>query len=324
MTDDIVVRPRQREDDPRILEIYHQHETEFPLTLESLRFHLDERARPEGTDPRAAVAERDGMIVGDWYLQPNEWSADPNAYFASVEVDTCEYGKGVGSKLWEDLEREAIALGARKVYAHIRESEARSQRFAAARGFDKTGRAHRISRLMLSEVNLDGYDGIEENLARENIVVEPMSELDADDEAFLRELHAAVEDAAQDIPSTEDYKPTPFEIWRENFLKSPDSRAEAYFAALHDGHPIGIANLIIPGEGRAVNGLTAVMRASRGRGVARVLKLRTVRWAQENGIEFIDTGNDAENARMLAINVRIGYKPLPAREEWLKEYPPGS
>ena len=64
------------------------------------------------------------------------------------------------------------------------------------------------------------------------------------------------------------------------------------------------------------------MRAFRGRGVARALKLRTVRWAQENEIQFIDTANDAENARMLAINVRMGYKPLPAREEWLKEYPP--
>jgi len=32
------------------------------------------------------------------------------------------------------------------------------------------------------------------------------------------------------------------------------------------------------------------------------------------------TANDAANAPMLSINVPLGYKALPAREEWLKEY----
>ena len=322
MTDDIVIRARRRDDDPGILEIYNQHETEFALTLEILRFHFDDRARPAGAEPRVAVAEREGVIIGAWDMEPSRRAPDSGAYFAAVEVDGIEQGKGIGSKLWQDAERTLVGLGARKVYSQVRETDAHSQRFAVAGGFSKTGRAHRISRLMLSDVNLDGYDGIEERLEREGIVIKSMPELDANDEAFLRDLHAAVQDASRDVPSTDAFTPTPFEIWRENLLKSPDSRPDAYFVALHNGHPIGCADLRIPVAGRANNGLTGVMRAFRGRGVARALKLRTVRWAQENEIQFIDTANDAENARMLAINVRMGYKPLPAREEWLKECPP--
>ena len=173
---------------------------------------------------------------------------------------------------------------------------------------------------MLSEVNLDGYAGLEERLAKQDIVIKPATQVDLDDEPFLRELHAAIQDAVQDIPSSEEFKPTPFEIWRQNLLKSPDSSPEAYFIALRSGHPVGIANLISPAPGRAFNGLTAVRRSVRGQGVAKALKVRTVEWGRANGIDFIDTGNDADNAPMLAINVRLGYKPLPAREEWLKEY----
>ena len=324
MTSDLFIRPRGLDDDPRILDIYHQFETQFVLTLEMLRYHWDERARPEGTEPAAAVAVRNDVVVGMWDMEPSRHSPNTGTFEAFVAVDEAEQGQGVGSKLWSDLEPLLIEKGARKVYVEIREDRERPQKFATVRGFRNTGRASRMTRLVLSEVNLEGYEGIEERLAGEGIVIKPMSELDASDENLMRELHQAEQDAARDIPSSEEFHPTPFDLWQQNFMKFPGSSPDAFFVALHDGHPGGLAMLTVHGDGHATNGLTGVVPSLRGRGVAQALKLRTIIWARENGIDHIDTSNDAENAPMLAINVRLGYEPLPARFEWLKEYSPAT
>ena len=134
-----------------------------------------------------------------------------------------------------------------------------------------------------------------------------MTELDQSDEGFMRRLHKMVKSVVADIPRTKaEHQEQPFEVWIQNFMKAPGASPEAYFVALHDGNPIGMANLQIRPEAPAFNGLTGVIRAYRGKGVARALKLRTIQWAHLNGIKNIDTGNDADNSRMLAINVSFG------------------
>jgi GNAT superfamily N-acetyltransferase len=80
---------------------------------------------------------------------------------------------------------------------------------------------------------------------------------------------------------------------------------------------VGLARLRRQGNA-AVNAYTAVDPAYRGRGIARALKLRTVLWARATGLEYLYTGNDIENRRMLAINSRLGYTPLPASVEMIK------
>ena len=47
-------------------------------------------------------------------------------------------------------------------------------------------------------------------------------------------------------------------------------------------------------------GLTGVRREARGRGIAMALKLRTVRYALDKGVEHIKTWNDQRNQPMLA------------------------
>jgi mycothiol synthase len=316
----IFIRPRRQEDDERCIDIYHQWETVFKMTLASWRFFLDKLVRPDGMKPQMFVAEHDGVIVGQSILEHDTWSSDAGAYFATIEVDRDKGRQGIGSALWADLEPRLKSEGATKAYTRTITDIEPSERFAAKHGFERTGRAERVSRLVVAEANLDGgYDGIEEKLADQGIVIKTVAELDTGDDSFMRELHEAISDGAQDIPSTEEYKPTPYETWQENFMKQPTKSPHAYWVALEDGRPVGIANFDLPGEGRAWNGLTSVRRSARGKGIARGLKKRSITWARDNGILAIDTGNDASNARMLDINVRLGYKPLPAREEWVKK-----
>ena len=118
----LTIRPRRLEDDPRTLEIFHQYENVFVMTLEALRFHLDGRARPGGLKPVMRVAELDGRIVGDWYFEPSSWSSNPGVFYAMLEVDLSHRGQGIGTRLWEDLRAVSQRpTGGQGLHPHRRE-----------------------------------------------------------------------------------------------------------------------------------------------------------------------------------------------------------
>jgi mycothiol synthase len=72
-------------------------------------------------------------------------------------------------------------------------------------------------------------------------------------------------------------------------------------------------------EGRATVELTGVLREFRRRGLARLAKLTTIRWAVEHGITAMFTGNDTENAAMLALNEELGFEPRILHQDYVKE-----
>jgi RimJ/RimL family protein N-acetyltransferase len=57
--------------------------------------------------------------------------------------------------------------------------------------------------------------------------------------------------------------------------------------------------------------MTAVLPAYRGRGIATALKRATIAWAIDHGLTALETGNDVENAPMRAVNLGLGYTPIP-------------
>jgi len=82
-----------------------------------------------------------------------------------------------------------------------------------------------------------------------------------------------------------------------------------------DGEPVGLARLRVYADRKANNAYTGVLSSHRGKGVARALKYRTVEWCRLNDIEYIYTGNEVKNTRMLAINRSLGYEMLPKAVE---------
>jgi RimJ/RimL family protein N-acetyltransferase len=65
-------------------------------------------------------------------------------------------------------------------------------------------------------------------------------------------------------------------------------------------------------RGRGVSAFTATHPEFRGRGLATRAKLRTMRWAADNGITSMATSNDDSNVAMLAVNRRLGFAPIGA------------
>lgn len=84
---------------------------------------------------------------------------------------------------------------------------------------------------------------------------------------------------------------------------------EAYFIALDGERAIGYGYLEHEGD-EWRNGFMAVARDHRGRGVAGAIKRAQIAWAKAHGVPALRTANEVRLHSMLALNRRIGYRPL--------------
>ena len=65
--------------------------------------------------------------------------------------------------------------------------------------------------------------------------------------------------------------------------------------------------------------MTGTAREFRQRGLARLAKLATIRWARDNGITALVTENDSANRGMLTINAELGYEPTRTLQHFAKD-----
>jgi GNAT superfamily N-acetyltransferase len=262
------------------------------------------------------VSEDGGRVIGFGVLIEMYWTGEEGDFNIAIAVEEAERGRGVGSALYERLIPLAGEWGARALHTSVREDWPASRRFAERRGFVDTGHGERMSRLDVWAADLAGYEGLTERLAAEEIRIVPLSDF-AGDEGLLRAVHALHIRTAEDEPGSTPFA-MPFEPWRDSYLVQPGVSPEWIFVAMDGATPIGLTGLQRRGEDSAHLFGMGVERSHRGRGIARLLKLRQIEWARENGVRYLLTGNDVENERMYEINMRLGFQPLPAQIDMIK------
>jgi GNAT superfamily N-acetyltransferase len=212
--------------------------------------------------------------------------------------------RGIGRALLRRLSDSAVAHGKGELRFDLQEGDEASRGFLARRGFAVVGR-QQDSELSVAESDVTAVHP-PAGIRITTLAVEP--------ELAERVYHVALE-AEADTPSEEPIVTRPYETWRRLELEAPDTVADGQFVALAGDAPVSYA-FIAPSdteEGVAWHQMTGTLRAWRGRGVAGALKRAAVLWARESGIEHLRTSNDELNGPMLAINRRMGYRPLPAR-----------
>jgi GNAT superfamily N-acetyltransferase len=119
------------------------------------------------------------------------------------------------------------------------------------------------------------------------------------------ELFALARVAYADQPGRSESQIT--EAWYDWGLRAHPG--DAYFIALEDGLVLGYGYLELEGE-QWKSGFMAVRRDARGRGVAGAIKRAQITWAKAHAIATLRTANETRLESMLALNRRIGYRPL--------------
>jgi GNAT superfamily N-acetyltransferase len=256
-------------------------------------------ANPPRARRRMWVAEEHGEIVGFAAALLQVSSAERGAAVANVYVHPARRRRGIGAALWEPVEEHLAAIGGTHVNSFGLNEEP-SRRFMGARGFEVTF-VQRMSRLELASLGHPPPlpDGVE---------LVPYAALE--DARPIFELEVEV---VRDIPVDQPFDDVRWEEWVERWWAHPELDREASLLVLVDGEPAAFTTLLSDEEtSRAASGMTGTARRFRGRGLALLVKHHALARAAARGIAAAVTENDEQNAPMLAVNERLGYRPTAA------------
>jgi GNAT superfamily N-acetyltransferase len=284
----------------RIAEIVNEVTPENPTSLEELRWQ-NEHYRGE-----RFIAEVGGQAVGAATVgQILSYRPDFERWWVSVLVRAPYRGQGTGSALLAAGSHAARDAGKTGFQTSVSERHADGIAFLRKRGFVEFDR-YRMVQLDLRDLSAPDIDtppGYE------------ITTLAARPE-LIGEVHAVAEVTFLDIPhGDEPMQAGTLEEFRKRDVDRPGIPGDAFMLALDQssGKVIGYASLMmVPSRTDiAWHDMTAVLPEYRGRGIAKVLKRATIAWAIDHGLTALETGNDVENAPMRAVNLGLGYKPIP-------------
>jgi GNAT superfamily N-acetyltransferase len=286
----------------------------------------DEPASVEGSRHRESIRDRrflfrrlmvelDGEIVALAIYREPFWSYEPGKYDIQIRVKPPYQRRGIGGALYDHVMR---CLAEEKhtptrLLADAREDQPHSVRFLTKRGFEQKMRAQ-VSRLDVGSFDARPFADAVARFEASGLIVKTLEELEGEDPKAIEKLHASFCEFMKDVPFFEELTEAPLEQFRKDI--SGPSRIEGAFLVVFDGDEIVATTSVWKrlGEPGALNtGLTAVARSHRRRGIATAIKVRSIETARQLGARVIQTDNE-ENNPMYHLNVRLGFRPVPA---WL-------
>lgn len=307
-----MIRERRDGDDAAIAQIVREVAPGWVMSERGVRhMWLTTPARARRRD---WVCEAGGEVVGRSTADLELGLDRHDVAHVGVMVRQAWRGRGFGAALFEPASAHAVEIGARRLLAEAPD-EPSSRRFAESRGFRHTT-TRRLSRLDPSEVDTSALPALAAAKRAEGFTLAPFTEFRERPE----QIHAVDAEASRDEPADEPLTDLRFDDWLARTWGYPDLSHGGSFAVVHEGRPVAIAILGVDAEGgRAWNSFTGTLRAYRGRRLARLVKLASIAWAVENGIDSIVTENDETNAPMLAVNVSLGYRPFATWLSYVKD-----
>ena len=274
-------------------------------TLAGLRYRMT--VFPPGMRPRWWKADVDGRPVGWAGAGLSWWASEPGRAYCGVAVHPAHRNAGIGTALWEAAAAYLDDVGARSVLAYGRD-DAASRRFAERCGFRLSTSARRLA--------LDPRTLPPPEAPPPGVEIKPLSRCTGD----LEELYRVDHGAMQDEPGGLDTSGMTFAMWRRDIWDAPDIDHDLGMVALVRARIAGSTWLTADRASRRAHASgTGVATHHRGRGLGLLLKHHSLAAAAAVGITLAIAENDEQNAAMLAINHRLGYRPIAVELEWLLE-----
>ena len=290
-------------------EIREIHEDELDRWVEASKAALDEVDTAEGyldwkRQARETIwllASEAGRDVGTG-IGVGGWHSPEGVARAEVRVVGDARGRGLGSALLAELSTWARGLGYGELMGGVKEADAESLAWAGRRGFVEVGRNSMLV-LDLTAIDAPGVeapDGIEIVSWAQRPGVE-------------RGMYEVARQAYPDVPGEEEAEIASFEEWLSMDMQGAGDRPEATFLAFAEGEVVAYAklSLSLARPTVAMHDMTGVLRAWRGRGIARALKAAEIAWAKESGYERLETQNEERNEPIRRLNERFGYVVTP-------------
>lgn len=280
---------------------------------------MDEERRPQFAHCRF-FAEVEGSVVGYGSFEQNPKFYHPQRFWVHLDVLPDARQQGVGGQLYEYM----LGLlqsehNANELHAITTESRADSIHFLNQRGFQESTRDPK-SQLNVANFDESRFDKLDAKIAAMGIEIKVLSDLIQEDVGALRHVYELHQTLVNDVPEPAEHTRIDFDSWCEGYSSTnPYFIPEANFMALDGTEYIGLTSLW--GELSSDTlyvGMTGVKSAYRRKGVATVLKLRAISYAQAHGTRLLMTSNNSKNP-MYQINLQLGFQPYDVEVKLMKK-----
>ncbi|OLE69686.1 hypothetical protein AUF78_09965 [archaeon 13_1_20CM_2_51_12] len=301
-----------REFDPtdysRLVEIYSANYPDYPRSEGEWRSRDESLDRSKYYLQRYSFLEND-VIVGFGVVSHVTDMFHPRKFWIEILVDPVSQGRGIGGAIYDRLTAELEKLNAVIAWAGGREDLPRLTGFYQRRGFVEKQIAWE-SRLDVSRADFPHFREYSENVQKQGITLTTLAKAQKEGQDSMKKLHELVQIISADMPSIASFTPTSYEQWEAFELKNPNLLPDGYMIAKDGSIHVGLSTVWrIDKEPRSlIQGNTGVRREYRGRGIAVALKLAVIDFAKRNGYEKVKTWNASDNAAMLAVNTKLGFK----------------
>jgi RimJ/RimL family protein N-acetyltransferase len=311
------LRAFTREDIPTFSAILTAIWPDEPNTVEQMEHW--ERTYPADNPRfrRVAVAD-DGQMVGYGECQRPYWSNLRDTYEVFVAVDPAWQRRGIGQMLFAAVAPFAGQQRIARLRASCKEDSAGTVRFLDQAGFRQIGIRFESALDMrtFDEAPFLPTQRRAEAAGYEVVTLAQARAEDPDADRRLFELFAAT---VVDVPFPGGDRANPtYDNFRANTLDAPNTNPDAIFIARQAGRMVGMTSLELLSNGVGITGMTGVLAAHRGRGVAMALKLASFHYLRANGYHEARAHNDTANPPILALNEKLGYRRLPGWLAWEK------
>jgi len=296
-------------------EVYPDH----PVTAASLRYDDRSFDRSKCLLKRHMAWVQDGTPAGYVAYHHMESRYHPQRLWLWAAVRPAFQGRGIGTALYEHAMAQLSELGARWLHTSTREMMPDTLRYLRTRGFVE------VLRSWESHLDVQGFDptpfaAYAPRMEQEGIRFTTVAEERGTRGDWLERIFELHTTLMADVPSTTPYTVPSMDTFVRHAVENPEALLDGYFIAVQGDRYVGESALFASQAqpGSLYQGLTAVRRDYRGRGIAMALKLQTIDYAKLHGYRLIKTWNATVNEGMLAINDRLGFVRQPAWVEFEK------
>ncbi len=267
---------------------------------------------------RRLVVESDGVIIASAVYGESDWTHVPGKFFISMQVHPDHQRNGVGTALYDHVMTDLAERGPTIFESHAREDRSEGMDFLEKRGYKRTLR-DQMSELVVADFDPEPFAWTADRMADIGVEMRTVVELEADGVDWKPEMWDLEHELLLDVPTDDPITKQPFEQWVK-WLTHPGFMPEAHFIAIKDGRFIGVTSLwrSLAEKDKLHTALTGVVKSLRRKGIATALKARAIEFARDHGTRVIRTENE-ENNPMYDLNVRLGFKPVPAWWTYRKE-----
>lgn len=255
------------------------------------------------------VALLDGTLVGTASYSQYAGMYHPQRFLIKVFVHPEYRSQGIGKKLYAMLECALEIHNPIGYRMYIRETFMNTVVRLKQHGYMEVKRDWHFA-LALKDFDRNFLHKLE--YLPKDIHFSNFVEL-YDDEHCRREFCDFFNIVRLDVPRSEAVTPWSYDNMQSYMFEAPDYCPESHFVAMQNDEFVGTAQLFYSENSNdCYTGLTAVRSEYRYQGIAQLLKLHTIRYALEHGIDNIYTNNDSYGVEMLAINAKYGFVRQPA------------